>query len=183
MKVFAFLFVALILAGCGHDSGSSAEPLTPMPPAPISPGDEVLIHDLAEYFKTAKAPVQSLYDVYRTDLNHDGRRDALVLMRTPYGYWCDRYGCKMLILRAHDDRFELVGAVEPVRGPVHVANNTSHGWRDLVVWVSGWWTKQTKAVALEFDGTTYPSDPTDLPPISYEPQGGEERIFAGYDGR
>lgn len=164
-RLLAFSLL-ILLAAC-----ASKQDLT-------DPGNETLRKNLTEFFAETNAPASSAYSIKRTDLNNDGRRDALILMRNPYGYWCNEFGCKMFIFQAHDDNFTLLSTINPVRDPVYLTDDVTMGWRDIVVRLTGR-NEAPKDVALRFDGQTYPENP-DL--LEGSPRGdiaqfGYERIF------
>lgn len=161
-RLFLAFFAILALAGCASATLES-EPLTPFPEAALDPDDEVLAGAVQEFLLSTEAPNASQYEFSRTDLDNDGRRDALVLLNNPYGYWCGQHGCTMLVLRAHNDSFELVNAVQPIRTPLYVGNSETNGWKDLIVRVSGR-QSEAKDVAMQYDGEHYPSSPASLPP-------------------
>lgn len=171
------LFLALfpvLLAACASDSDRPT--LTPMPVSKEDPSDEVLIEALQKFVKDGGAPAATGYQYVRVDLNDDGLRDALMLLKTPYGYWCGTHGCTMLVFKAHSDKFTLVNSVQPVRAPVYISVMKSNGWKNLVVRVSGRWN-EAKDVALQFDGRKYPTDPSDLPPFPKKNYSGFTRAF------
>lgn len=136
--------------------------LTPMPPDPVDPDNTVLHEAIRAFLLTHHGPVSSGYRYTRIDLDGDTRRDALVMLNAPYGYWCGMPGCTLLVMQAHDTSFTLVNTIQPVRGPMYIEDERTNGWRNLIVRVSGSWEK-AKDVALRFDGQTYPSIPLDLP--------------------
>jgi hypothetical protein len=74
--------------------------------------------------------------------------------KNPYGYWCDTHGCTMLVMRAGNDKFELVNAIQPVRAPLYVSNTESNGWKDIIVRVTGRWD-ESKDVAMTYNGAQY----------------------------
>jgi hypothetical protein len=83
-----FLLTALtlsilpFLAGCtSSEKTVSKSPLMPLPAIPVDPGDKVLERDLQAFLEQTGAPVASSDDLARFDLNADGRREALVLVR------------------------------------------------------------------------------------------------------
>src|SRR5688572_3676177 len=147
------------LTGCG--GGEISGGLTPMPSVD-EPSDTQLAESVQKFMKNGGGPVSSVYQHRRVDLNGDGKRDALVIFKNPYGYWCGLYGCTMLIMKASDDNFKLVNAVTPVREPLHVSEGKTNGWKDIIIHISGRWT-ETKDVALQFDGEKYPNNPDGLP--------------------
>lgn len=172
------LMVLIILSSCsfGKNEGLKEPHLTPMPPAVVDPSDLVLKQSLLEIFKETKGPLNSTYVYKRIDLDDDGRRDALILMKTPYGFWCGTHGCTMLILKAHNDVFALINAIQTVRPPIFISQQKTNGWKNIILRVSGRSTK-AKDVALEFDEHAYPKYPDTIPPISYEEYAGRIKLL------
>lgn len=156
--------LALALAACGTKEREiliDKNPLTPMPEF-NDPGDLVLMDSVRGFLKDNGAPLYSEFEFTRTDLNEDGRRDALVLFKNPYGFWCGGHGCTMLVMKANDESFTLVGSVQPIRTPIEISNQKMNGWKTMIARVSGR-TDEPKDVALMFDGQSYPQDPSTLP--------------------
>jgi hypothetical protein len=151
------------LSGCGHEI--DIQPMTETPPAQrvINPTDAQLKTSLSVYMRNMKAPAYSTYEFKRFDLNNDKRRDALVLIKTPYGFWCGTHGCAVLVMEAHNDHFTPVTLIRPVRPPVHVFTTMTNGWKDLAFRVSGR-QHDAKNVLLQFDGKTYPRNPDFVDP-------------------
>jgi hypothetical protein len=162
-----------LLAACG--GGKVSGGLTPMP-AVDEPSDAQLAQSVQDFMRNGGGPVSSAYRHERIDLNGDGKGDALVILKNPYGYWCGMYGCTMLIMKAKKDSFDLVNAVQTVREPLYVMNSTTDGWRNIVIHVSGRWT-QTKDVILRYDGDKYPTNPSELPPYGIVSDGEGVRLF------
>ena len=174
------MLTCLLLAACGSSRDIMVEgPLVPMPGDPIDPTDEIARQSVTAFLKETGAPAFSSYQIARHDLNGDRRREALVLFNNPYGYWCDMHGCTMLVFEAHDDSFTLVNAIQPVREPLHISSTENAGWSDLIVHLSGRWD-ETRDVALQFDGTKYPGNPTALPPYTRLAMNDAVRIFHDY---
>ena len=165
------------LSGCASsDESALKSALTPLPAVPIDPSDKILKRDLQAFLEQTGAPTASSYDLARFDLNADGRREALVLFKTPYGYWCDMHGCTMLVFKAYDDHFTLVNAIQPLREPLYIDDLETKGWKNMAVRVSGRWD-DAKDVVLQFDGRTYPSNPADLPPYPRNMRTASVRLF------
>ncbi len=161
-RFFLSSLAILTLAGCASTQ-EEPELLLPFPQASADPGNEVLTSAIKEFLAETDAPNSSHYEFSRMDLDNDGRRDALILFNNPYGYWCGQHGCTMLVMRAHNDSFQLVNAVQPIRTPLYISDNNTNGWKDLIVRVSGR-QQDSKDVAMRFDGRKYPSSPDNLPP-------------------
>lgn len=172
-KILA-LGALLLLTACGSTSDLGSPGATS---ALQEPTDAQLRAEVQEFLAGTGAPPSSLYDLSRIDLNGDQRRDALVLFKNPYGYWCDTHGCTMLVFRASgSDSFELVNSIQPVRAPVSVSPLKINGWNNIIVHVSGRWTK-TKDVAVMFDGQKYQSNPDKLPTyVRYDGEA-DRRVF------
>lgn len=142
----------------------------------LDPSDKILAQSVKKILKEGGAPLASNYQFARYDLDQDGRRDAVVLFQTPHGYWCDMYGCTMLVLKASNYDFDLVNSIQPVRGPLLISQSQSNGWSDLITRVSGRWD-DAKDVAMMFNGETYPQNPVILPPHAKGPRSEYVRVF------
>jgi hypothetical protein len=97
------------------------------------------------------------------DLNDDDLQDALVLLEDPM-FFCGTGGCTMLVFKGTKSGFEFVSRSTLIRSPVLVSNTKTHGWRDLIVEVSGG-GMAPKQVALKFTGGKYPLNPSALPAL------------------
>lgn len=162
MILFCVL-VNLSLVGCaGNQPQSDSTLLIPLPPNPIDPTDAQARTAIKEFLSSTGSPAASLYDIRRYDLNGDGRREAVVFIKSPFRFWCGTHGCTVLVFKAHDKHFTLVNDIQPVRAPIHVSANKTNGWHDLIVRVSGRWT-ESHDVALRFDGRRYPTNPESAP--------------------
>lgn len=178
LSFFVIIGAALALSACSSSKKEKDYATLYLPvQSPKDPSDEVLKETVAETIRKSGAPAASTYEFKRYDLNGDGRRDALVFLKTPYGYWCNIYGCTMLVMEANDNHFNFVNHVQPVREPVYISKGNTNGWQDLVIRVSGRWNK-AKDVTLSFDGRAYPKDPEDLPPANrFASQNSDLRVF------
>lgn len=154
----------LLIAAC---SSSPEEPSSSRTEtAPQEPTNEQLFQTITGFLSAKGAPASSRYHFQRIDLDNDKRRDALVYMHGPYGYWCGTHGCPLFIFKAGSNTFTPVGGpVKPVRTPIYVSSLETKGWRNIIVRVSGRW-KKSKNVALRYDGRQYPTDPSHLPAYS-----------------
>ena len=180
-----FLFLALFLiAGCaGHSQERSAGTLLPMPTkkSVIDPDNAVFLSAIAEYLKTKNAPVNSRYEYTRIDLDHDGRREGLLLMKSPHRHWCDMNGCLLSIFEAMDDGFILRSEISPVRGPLVISKARTNDWSDIIVRVSGRADQKTRSVRLRYDEfgarTAYHQSPDQLPATDKSAMMSGTRIF------
>jgi len=133
------------------------------------------------FLKKSGAPISSTYNFVRFDLNGDKRRDALIMIKSPYGYWCGKHGCVMMIMKAHDNGFTLVNSIQPVREPIYISKAKLNGWHNIIVRVSGRLNGETKDVALSFDGRSYPKDPSRLTEYPLNPAIHPDFIRVLYD--
>lgn len=101
--------------------------------------------------------------VAQIDLNSDGHPDALVLLENPM-YYCGTGGCTMLVFKGTESGFSFVSHSSLIRSPVLVSDTKTHGWRDLLVEVSGGGATPNR-VALKFTGSAYPLNPSTQPPF------------------
>ncbi len=118
--------------------------------------------DLLDAVARYAAPLGLAWDstatrVAWTDLNGDGRDDALVYLTN--ADWCGSGGCTVLVYEQLDGidadefgRFRVAAEISLVSGPVTVVDGPGY-WRDLVVQGDGGPRR------LRFDGETYPLSP------------------------
>lgn len=168
LRIAFLLSLILGLAACGKSSPELAQaPMLPMPESsvPHDPNNDQLMKAITAYVQQAGGPQNSRYEFTRIDLDNDGRREGLVMMKNPNTFWCGVHGCRMAVFKAHNDGFTVMSEVTPVRGPLTVSDKRTNGWRDLILMVdgrSGWDRKQ---VALQYDGRAYPQQPAFLPAV------------------
>jgi hypothetical protein len=113
------------------------------------------------------------YDIARTDLNADGKEDVLALMNGKSGY-TGSGGATMFILKGATDGFESLGSIKVVSEPIYGRKAVNHGFRDLLVTVSGGGATPGLA-ALSFDGKKYPASPG---AVGAKVEDGDELLFA-----
>lgn len=172
MKNFFYLLgliCMLLVAGCASAPEQTPDPLTPMPEVQLKkdPGNEIFMQAVAAYIRERGGPGNTRYEFTRLDLNGDGRREGIILMKSPHQYWCGFNGCYMVIFEAHNESFTMKSEVAPVRGPLMISDKTTNGWNDIIVGVSGRMDAERKHVALQFDGKSYPPQPAFVPPVNY----------------
>lgn len=173
---FFLLICTILLSSCSTHYDDSADLLySPLPV--VDPQDKALEEAVASFLGGTEAPVASTYEFTRIDLDSDGRRDGLVMLKTPYGYWCGIHGCAMLVFKAQDQSFEFVNAIQPIRAPLYISNTETNGWKNLVARVSGRWDK-AKDVLLQYDGQQYADNPSHLPEYLRLASNEEYRVFA-----
>lgn len=166
---FFVLLAGLALSSCAapQKQASVANPLLPLPDelTVVDPGNDAFMASLETYVRKKGAPANTRYEFTRIDLDGDGRREGIAILKTPHSYWCGEYGCSMAVFQAANEGFSLSSEVSSVSGPIIVSEARSNGWRDLVVRVAGRTGWDAKDVALRFDGRHYPPQPAFQPPL------------------
>jgi hypothetical protein len=77
---------------------------------------------------------------------------------------CKSDGCDTLVFTPDGESFRRVTTIHSTRPPIRVSPVRSHGWRNLIVAVSGGGARpHAHDVELRYDGTSYPSDPATAP--------------------
>lgn len=167
------LFLALLsLTACGTGRTQGVAGISD--PGPDNSHLDAAVQD---WLKSGNGPVSSRYNYTRSDLNGDGKADALVMFSGPHYSWCDINGCSLAVFRADGDRFVPVSQIFPVRGPLYISENKTDGWKDLVVHISGEVTRDAKNVALHYNGTSYPKDPLSAPEIRMSQADYGQKLF------
>lgn len=161
--VITSLLLSVTIFGCSSDRhdrfANKDNSLLPMPKAkPQSPSDDILKSAMLEFFQKNNMPANSRYSFIRADINGDGLLDALVYMKTPYGYWCSLDGCTMHVMAANTKNFRHVSTVESIRKYIEISEQKNNGWNDIIVKIDGKWS-QSKKIRLKFNGRTYPNNP------------------------
>lgn len=97
------------------------------------------------------------------DLNDDGHLEAIVYLIG--SYWCGSGGCTMLVLSENGQSWKIISKVAATKLPIQVMDERLHEWHSLAVQVSGGGIVKSYVSKLQFDGQSYPSNPTVLPAI------------------
>lgn len=98
------------------------------------------------------------YRAATTDLDADGVDDLLMLLDDPN--WCGSGGCSLLVFHGDSGAgYRLVTHTTVTRPPIAVGGQRHNGWHDLLVGVGGD-GNQAGTVALQFNGASYPGNPT-----------------------
>jgi hypothetical protein len=87
--------------------------------------------------------------------------------------WCGSGGCRLLVLEPKRKGWAVLGRTTITRPPVLRLRRTSHGYRDLGVFVTGGRIIPGYEAALPFDGKRYSENPTIPPAVAMrgEPEG------------
>jgi hypothetical protein len=94
-----------------------------------------------------------------TDLNGDGRKEAIVYLIGPHT--CGSGGCHTVIFSPQEKGkgYRLVTIIELTRPPIVAAKSKTKGWHDLIVFVQGGGILAGYNMLLPFDGASYPESP------------------------
>ncbi|GAA5083196.1 hypothetical protein [Lysobacter panacisoli] len=147
------VLVSFAVAGCSTQPRGDEQASVPLP-APVDQKQR------ADKALTAFLASRSIHEVpahrdATPDLDDDGTPDLLMLLDDQN--WCQADGCTLLVFHGGKDGDTLVGESISVRAPILVGSRVNRGWHDLLVSVGN--GDDAGTVAMEFDGTRYPSDP------------------------
>lgn len=95
------------------------------------------------------------------DLSGNGTPEAIVHVVGPSV--CGTGGCATHVFARRGGGYDLVSTIELSRPLVIAAPRRAHGWRNLIVFVAGGGILPGYYVELQFDGRTYPDNPTVKP--------------------
>jgi uncharacterized protein YecT (DUF1311 family) len=112
-----------------------------------------LLSAVTDWAKAQGKPDAPPFRYAFTDLDGDGRADAVVLLRG--SVWCGSGGCNMLVFQGIDSGFKFVCSSELVKEPVRVMAEKTSRWKNLMVHL-----QTARDVVMRFDGTSYHPDPS-----------------------
>jgi hypothetical protein len=95
------------------------------------------------------------------DLTGDGGREAIIYFTDQHS--CGSGGCTTLILAPRGSSYGVITAITIGWPPIRVLSTRKNGWRDLGIWVQGGGIQPGYEAELQFDGKTYPRNPS-VPP-------------------
>lgn len=94
------------------------------------------------------------------DLNGDGNSEAIVYLVGTYT--CGTGGCTAMIFEPDGSGYQLNTSLSLASQPIVVSDQTTQGWKDLIIPVSGGGS-ESGYHTLRFDGQTYPSNASTAP--------------------
>jgi hypothetical protein len=105
------------------------------------------------------------------DLNGDSIPEAIVHMIGPNV--CGTSGCDTHVFARRGGDYRLISTIGLSNPLVIASQRRSHGWRNLIVFVVGGGIQPGYYAELQFNGKTYPENPTVKPAkrIKGKPQG------------
>ena len=137
-------------------AGQSVEPSTPM--------DVSLKRFIQNYAGKPSTDRPTRYLNAWIDLNGDGKKEAIVYLIG--SSWCGSGGCTTLVLGPTSSTYEVIARISIAQVPISVQTKSSHGWRNLTVWVYGGGIQDAYEAELQFDGRSNPSNPS-VPPAAH----------------
>ena len=133
--------------------------------ATTSDRSTALTTTLDEILGDVSGPIH--YFAAKTDLNGDGRDEWIVHVAGPMV--CGTGGCSTYVFTpGPSGTLQLVGATAVSRPPIFAARETTGGWRDLLVNVSGGGIQPGHVARLRFDAATgtYPPNASMVAPAT-----------------
>jgi hypothetical protein len=106
------------------------------------------------------------FTIFEYDLNEDGKKEIFVSHTGPY--FCGSGGCTITLLSPDGNK---ITQFTVSRTPVIVSRERSNGWNDLLLESAG------KLHLLQFNGKTYPSNPSTAPVFNMIPGDGLPRLL------
>lgn len=142
-------------------------------PGPASPADHAASTNTATPVGVAvfvRDRHLTRYTVALTDLNGDGRPEALIYALATadgdgHADLCGSGGCFLYVLSLTPGGYRRVTNISITRPPIRVLPTVTHGWHDLGVLVAGGGIIPGYEARLRFDGHSYPSNPS-IPPAT-----------------
>jgi hypothetical protein len=131
--------------------------------------DKAIMRILGEDGGGSDHPVNYYYN--RVDLNGDGKPEVLVYVFGPSV--CGTGGCTSFVFQSEGNGYKLISEISPARNPIIVSQSRTHGWNDLIMFVSGGGIQPGYYVLLAFNGRQYPQNPTVAPakPLRFRAKG------------
>ena len=93
------------------------------------------------------------YKIAWSDLDGDGRHEAVVLMTGDA--WCGTGGCTLMVLKQDAASWRVVSRIPACRPPVVLLDGKTNGWRDLAVVTQGGGEVSQKMTVLKFRKNRY----------------------------
>lgn len=160
----------LVLAGCNNSSSGDQEATaeatpvateTATPNPALLPANALLTDPgVKDALRAAFPDPNTLFATVSTDLNADGNDEVIVYAYGPTA--CGSGGCSLLVFKRDASGLHAVTKTTVTQEPIRELATITNGWRDLSVGVSGGGAA-SRQVRLQYDGKSYPANPTVLP--------------------
>ena len=108
---------------------------------------------------------QRKFQLYKVDLNNDGKDEVFINFIT--SYFCGTGGCTVLLLT---NNLELITRFSPTQ-TLYVEKSVENDWSVLLTHTEGSWRQ------LIYENGTYPSNPTMVEAMNQLPNENAEKIF------
>lgn len=154
-------------------------PVCAAPQLPIA-AHTTLASSIARFLQRFDHDKTTRYTVVYYDLNGDGKREAIVALAGPN--WCGSGGCNTLVLTPQGASWRIVTVTTLTRPPIRVLATVTHGWHALGVQVQGGGIQPGYEAELDYNGTSYPKNPTVLPAHRLKRPVGKVVIWPGEKG-
>ncbi len=122
--------------------------------------DTILEEAFAKEFDLNKGTDFIRYYYNKIDLNDDQIPETFVYLVGPMV--CGTGGCSALLLEEKNGDYTVKSRFSLVRTPVIIQNETTNGWKNIVMYVAGGGIEPGYH-QLKFDGENYPSNPSVQP--------------------
>jgi hypothetical protein len=160
----------LVLAGCNNSSSGDQETTaeatpvateTATPNPALLPANALLTDPgVKDALRAAFPDPNTLFATVSTDLNADGNDEVIVYAYGPTA--CGSGGCSLLVFKRDASGLHAVTKTTVTQEPIRELATITNGWRDLSVGVGGGGAA-SRQVRLQYDGKSYPANPTVLP--------------------
>lgn len=127
--------------------------------------DAALEEAFAKEFDLKKGTDSIRYFYNKVDLNDDQIPETFVYLVGPMV--CGTGGCSGLLLEEKNGGYKVKSRFSLVRIPVIIQTQTTNGWKDIVMYVTGGGIEPNYH-QLKFDGENYPSNPSVAPVVKDE---------------
>ena len=155
--ILTLVSVGLITASCS--SAPEPEPhrlVVNYTATKKDPSDAALVDSIQQYVNNRQGPANTRFEYVRIDLNDDGRRDAIVMMKLPYSFWCKKEGCRTVIFEADNEKFDVTTEMTLVRGPILISETKTNDWKDIIIREDAR-ISDARHVLMQYNGASYPS--------------------------
>ena len=155
-----------LAAGCTLAQPQQNQIVRPNAPTPPS---------LSRFLQQIVHDRDARYVAVLRDLNGDGIPEAIVYILSNAS--CGSGGCNALVLRIDHDSWKITTKITVCQLPIRVLKKKSSGWSSLAVWVQGGGIQPGYEAELDFNGRSYPGNPTVPPAMRLDgPTAGETVI-------
>lgn len=160
----------LVLAGCNNSNTSDETATGESPvaaaetagPSPALLPANALLTDpgVKDALRAAFPDPNTLFATVSSDLDADGNDELIVYAYGPVA--CGSGGCSLLVFKRDASGLHAVTKTTVTQEPIRMLTTITNGWRDLSVGVGGGGA-ESRQVRLQYDGKSYPTNPTVLP--------------------